>query len=139
MVQRVGRGITLLFYDAALEGGEWSAARPGRILPPRKIRYPLYKRLGGSHGRSGQVRKISPQPGFDPRTVHPVAIRYTDLRYPAHSLAYCTEFFVLIAHGQNQVIKASLRQLCVSACVIAANCEMVCSLVTRHDVTWKCH
>ena len=34
--------------------------------------------LGGSHGRSGQVRKISPPPGFDPRTVQPVASRYTD-------------------------------------------------------------
>jgi len=30
---------------AALEGGEWSAARPGRTLPPGKIRYPFYRRL----------------------------------------------------------------------------------------------
>ena len=35
---------------AALEGGEWSAARPGRTLPPGKTRYPLYRRLGGSQG-----------------------------------------------------------------------------------------
>jgi hypothetical protein len=28
-------------------------------------------RLGGPQGRSGQVRKISPPPGFDPRTVQP--------------------------------------------------------------------
>jgi len=32
---------------AALEGGEWSAARPGRTLPPGTTRYPLYRRLGG--------------------------------------------------------------------------------------------
>jgi len=32
---------------AALEGGEWSAARPGRTLPPGKTRQPLYRRLGG--------------------------------------------------------------------------------------------
>ena len=38
-------------------------------LPPRKTRYPLYRRLGGPQGRSGQVRKISPPPGLDPRTV----------------------------------------------------------------------
>ena len=31
---------------AALEGGEWSAARPGRTLPPGKTRYPFYRRLG---------------------------------------------------------------------------------------------
>jgi len=59
----------------ALEEGEGSASRPGRSLPPGKARYPLYRRLGGIQGRSGQVRKISPQPGFDPRTVQPVAIR----------------------------------------------------------------
>ena len=30
---------------AALEGGEWSAAHPGRTLPPEKARYPFYRRL----------------------------------------------------------------------------------------------
>jgi hypothetical protein len=47
-------------------------------LPPGKTRYPLYRRLGGPQGRSGRVRKISRLPGFDPRTVQPVASRYTD-------------------------------------------------------------
>jgi hypothetical protein len=37
-----------------------------------------YSRLGGPQGLSGQVRKISSPPGFDPRTVQPVANRYTD-------------------------------------------------------------
>jgi hypothetical protein len=63
---------------AALEGGEGSASRPGRSLPPRKTRYPMYRRQGGPQGRSEQVRKISLQPGFDSRTVQPVASRYTD-------------------------------------------------------------
>jgi hypothetical protein len=62
----------------ALEGGEGSASRPGRSLLPGKTRDPLYRRLGTPQGRSGQVRKISPPPGFDPRTVQPVASRYTD-------------------------------------------------------------
>jgi len=57
----------------ALVGGEGSASRPGRFLPPGKTRYPLYRRLGGPQGRSGQVRKISSPPWFDPRTVQPVA------------------------------------------------------------------
>ena len=35
---------------AALEGGEWSAARPGRTLPPGKTRYPFYRRLGVGWG-----------------------------------------------------------------------------------------
>jgi hypothetical protein len=43
------------------------------VLPPGKTRYPLYRTLGGPHGRSGRVRKYRPPPGFDPRTVQPVA------------------------------------------------------------------
>ena len=45
-------------------------------LPPKKTRYPLYKRLGGLQGRSGQVQKISPPSGFNPRTAQPVASLY---------------------------------------------------------------
>ena len=55
-------------------------------LPPGNTRYPLYRRLSGSHGRSGRVRKISPPSGFDPRTVQPVASRYTDCAIPAPHL-----------------------------------------------------
>ena len=53
-------------------------------LAPGKIRYPLYRSLGGLQGRSGRMRKISPLPGFDPRTVQPIASRYTDCAIPAH-------------------------------------------------------
>jgi hypothetical protein len=52
-------------------------------LPSGKTRYPLYRRLDGSQGRSGQVRKISHTPALDPRTVLLVAIRYTDCTIPA--------------------------------------------------------
>ena len=72
-------------------------ARPGRSLPPGKTRYPLYRRLVGPQGRSGQVRKISPPPGFDRRTVQPVASRYTNyatrptlsLLYPRFNFRHC--------------------------------------------------
>jgi hypothetical protein len=47
-------------------------------LSPGNNRYALYRKLVGPQSRSGQVRKISPPPGFDPRTVQPVASRYTD-------------------------------------------------------------
>jgi hypothetical protein len=47
-------------------------------LPPGKTRYQFYRWLGGPQGRSGGVRKISPPPGFDPRTVQSAASRYTD-------------------------------------------------------------
>jgi hypothetical protein len=58
--------------------------RAPAALPPGKTRCPLHRRLGGPHGRSGRVRKISPPPGFDPRTVQPVESRYTDRAIPAH-------------------------------------------------------
>ena len=53
-------------------------------LPPGKTGYPLYRRLGGHQGRSGRVRKISTPLRFDPRTVQPVASRYTDRAIVAH-------------------------------------------------------
>jgi len=65
-------------HCCALEGGEGSASRPGRSLPSGKTQYPLCRRLGGPQGRSGQVRKISPPPRFDLRTLQAVASRYTD-------------------------------------------------------------
>jgi hypothetical protein len=61
----------------ALEGGEWSAARPGRTLPPEKARYKFYRGLGGPQGRFGRAENLA-LPGFDPRTVQPVVSRYTD-------------------------------------------------------------
>jgi len=61
----------------ALEEGDGSASHPGRSLPPGKTRYPLYRGLGGPQGWSGQMRKISPPPGLGPRTVQPVASRYS--------------------------------------------------------------
>ena len=62
---------------AAVEGGEWSAARPGRTLPPGKNWYPFYRGLGGLQGRSGRAENLVPT-GIRSRNVHPVASRYTD-------------------------------------------------------------
>ena len=61
----------------ALEGGEWSATRPVRTLPPGKSQYPFYRRLGGPQGRSGRAENLVPA-GIRSRTVQPVVSRYTD-------------------------------------------------------------
>jgi len=63
-------------------------------LPPGKTRYPLYRRLGGPQGRSGQVQKISPAPGFDPRTVQAVASRFTDCAIPVHRLTVTSKILI---------------------------------------------
>ena len=60
---------------AALEGGEWSAACPSCTLPPGKIWYPFYRRLGGAQGRSGQAENLIPT-GIQSRTVQPLLSRY---------------------------------------------------------------
>jgi len=59
-------------------------------LPPGNTRYPWYKGLCGPQRRSGRMRKISPPPGFDPRTVQSVASRYTDCAMAAHSNRTCS-------------------------------------------------
>jgi len=74
---------------AALEGGELSAARPGRTLPPGKSRYTLYRRLGGTQGRSGRAENLVPT-GIRSRTVQPVVSRYTDwANGPISYASYC--------------------------------------------------
>jgi hypothetical protein len=55
-------------------------------LPPGKTQYPFYRRFGGPQDRSGPVQKISPPPEFDPRTVQPVASRYTDWAIETHAV-----------------------------------------------------
>jgi hypothetical protein len=72
-----------LSLTLALDGGGWSTPRPGRFTPETYTRYLLCRRLGGPQGRSGRLRKTSPPPGLDPRTVQPVASRYTDYAIPA--------------------------------------------------------
>jgi hypothetical protein len=69
---------------SALEGGEESAARPNRNLPPGKSRYPLYRKLDGPPGPVWTGEE----------NLAPTGIRYSDrparsqslyrLSYPAH-------------------------------------------------------
>jgi hypothetical protein len=68
-VQRGGRVISTVSLTSALDVRGWLTPRPGRFNPGKGTRYPLYRRLGGPQGRSGQVRKFWPRRGFDPRTV----------------------------------------------------------------------
>ena len=61
---------------APLEGGECSAARPRRTLPPGKTRYPLYRRMGGLQERSGRAENLVPT-GILSWAVQPLVGRYT--------------------------------------------------------------
>jgi hypothetical protein len=71
----------------------------------KETRYPLYRRPGGPQVRSGRMLKISPSPGFDPRTVQPVAIRYIDWVIRSHAVVGC-EMNADVRHT------CSLSQIC---------------------------
>ena len=68
----------------ALEGGEWSAALPGRTLPPGKTPYLFYRMVGGPQGRSGRAENLVPT-GIRSRTIQPVAQSVYRLSYLAHN------------------------------------------------------
>jgi len=65
------------FFNLSARSVEWSMPRLGRFTPGRRKLYTLNRRLGGPQGRFERVRRISLPPGFCPRTVQPVASRYT--------------------------------------------------------------
>jgi hypothetical protein len=137
----------------------WLAPRPGRFTPGRETRYPLYRRLGGPQGRSGRLRKVSPPPGFDSRTVQPVASRHSDYAIPAHiyvvvwlylwwyghklsntgALCMCSIHFISIsAAGRVLDISVPLRVVSLqrTACLAVLTREARCS-VRCHGV-WRC-
>ena len=62
----------------ALEGGEVSGSRPGRTLPPEKNPVPIVQKAGWAPGPVWRDAENLAPPEFDPRTVQPVASRYTD-------------------------------------------------------------
>jgi len=71
--------------NSALEGGEWSAARPGRTLP--RERPGTHFTVGWAGTRTAlDGRKISSPPGFDPRTVQLVAQSLYRLSYRTNIL-----------------------------------------------------
>ena len=88
-----------LSLTSALAGVGGQSHAPA-ALAPGKTRYPLYRSLGGAQGQSVQVRKISPPPEFDPRTVRPVASRYTDWPTPDHSYIYILHYCVFVRTGR---------------------------------------
>ena len=97
-------------------GGEGPASRLARSLPLGKTRYPLYRRLSGYQGRSGQVRKILP--GERPQAAH---LLRSWVRIPQGAwLFVCCECRVLSGRGLcDELItrpEESYRLCCVVLC-----------------------
>ena len=134
---------------AALEGGEWSAACPGRTLPPGKTRYLFYRRLGGPQGQSGRAENLVPT-GIRSRTVQPVVIP-AELPGPrntqggwSNSVGKCRwnkmHYFLLI-YFKNKLLHVSTRlaahhqenQLCINSSLYSQQ-----PLNITHDYTNCC-
>jgi len=78
--------IALLILTSALDGVVVSAT-PSRYNRGKGPRYPLYRGLGRSRGRSGWVWRredLLRRPVFEPRTLQPVVSRYTDCSVAAY-------------------------------------------------------
>jgi hypothetical protein len=74
--ERESKYSSTLSLTSALDGVGGQRPAPA-VSHPGKTRHSLYRRLVGPQGRFGQVRKTSPLPELDSRTVQPVANRYT--------------------------------------------------------------
>jgi hypothetical protein len=70
-----GRGIALHILDLGTRRGGWSASRSGRSTPEKDPVHIVHE-PGWAPGPACEESR--PPPGFDPRTVQPVASRYTD-------------------------------------------------------------
>jgi hypothetical protein len=92
-----------VFPSLALEGGGWSAPRPGRFLPTVTT---LVQEAVWAY-RSGRARIYFSTPGFYPQDLTSVTIRYTRLRYPGHHFpsyflpklrhfTYCRKIFTVL-------------------------------------------
>jgi len=82
--QRGSRGIAQLFLNLSTRQGVGGQCQAPASLPPGKTQYPLYRRLGGPQGWSGEIQKMWPPPGFNPWTVQPIVSCYTNYAILAH-------------------------------------------------------
>ena len=76
--QKGSRRVALRFFNLAARWGCAVNDTPWPIYSRERPDTQWYRLLGGPQDRSRPVRKISFPPGFDLRTVKPLASRYTD-------------------------------------------------------------
>ena len=111
---------------------------PAALYPRERPGTPLYRRLGGPQGQSGQVREISPPPGFDPRTFQPVASLYTDYAtQPTQwTTGLCNKFYTSLRVMKTNLIQCLSEDyfvnqpLHVSGISVAHHQEVYCTYTT---------
>jgi hypothetical protein len=81
------------FFNLGTRWSGWSTPSPGRFIPEKETRYPVQE-VGWAPGPVWTGAEDLAPPGFDPRTVQPVASRYTDYTF----------FFILLFKGPKKFI-----------------------------------
>ena len=87
---RGSRGIALLFQDLGTRRGWVVSSTPRPRFTPGKNPVPIVQEARWAPGPVWTGEKSRPPPGFDPRTVQPVAQSLYRLSYPTHSLHVST-------------------------------------------------
>ena len=120
--------------------------------------------MGGLQSRFGHVRKISPQPGFDSRTVQHVASRYTEwgsgkLKTASHNYAkfFIATYFGFCETPSSANVKIhedssftyfyidwwwwwrSIIHAAVPQKVITHKIKYMCNLITKHKSNTELH
>ena len=121
-----------LSLTSSLDEGGWSTSHPGRSTP-RKDRTHCTGGWVGPRAGLGRCGKHFPPPGFDPRTVQPVASRYTDWTIPAHTLP-CT----VLCLGYTGWSKSFCAP---DVCIVIIRCSETfgspCIKSILQNVTWE--
>ena len=138
------RGIALLFHDHGTRRGWGISVTPRPIFTPGRTRHPLYRMLDGPQSLSEQEWKISPPPAFDPRTVQPVASRYTDwATRPTYTYIYTnththTYVALCLLHGTWPICDSAVQNQLQSAQQIVCrtgHSYSICSPATMGALT----
>ena len=88
------------------------------------VALPPGKRLGGPQGQSGQARKISTAPGFDPRTVQSAVSRYTNC-------AILAQIYIYILEGKNSCWQTAKQWLITS--YLSTDAQLYTASTSYHD------
>ena len=147
-------GIALPFLDHGTRRGWEISVTPRPLFTHGKDPVPIVQEAGGGP-MAGLERcgKSRPSPGFDPRTVQPLASCYIPLRYPAHTFRKEAQYFILHIcnsvpnfsvtkpkaqfHKQVNALAKHRRSIVWSKCFVGV-CVCVCVCGTGFTVLCLC-
>ena len=148
---RGSRGIALLFHDHGTRRGWGDSVTPLSLFTPGKNPVSIVQEAGWAPGPVWTgAENLAPPPGFDPRTVRPVASRYTDYAtWPTqdrvtsklrlfdsfiHIYTYTTVWHMCVT-DMFKILGFIGSKLCVSEALYLYVGKRTCSRSTIHEVS----